>query len=500
MRENLADIEKNALKWLKSQLKKNNLVFLKSSIDDSIYRYLTNKSLMASLNKQYCFLKTEYESDKQAFMANLWVILFQFLNLSFDNEWYLIGEYAYKLNLENFSLTNQQISIQTKKKSNRSIKILSDIEIIAIYDKDFDGKPIVEKKFLETSYYLPRTEYLVIQASLNDYKVYKDELVSFIQSSERDEDYIKQYFMNNNNPVLLARLIGALRQLEDFSLRIDLEEIAKLSGSKVSVTNPFEDFQVLSSIERPAYLNRFQISMDKAIKALSKLKLPRRLAKKVTAKDIDGIITDDAYHSLTIEGYTVTKALISYLAENDENTAEQFPQDLRNQLAAKGFMNVLTYIKKLISSSFSINERLVARLFEELWKPSMSADIVSPTDIYRKHMVTIRGALHVPPAYEKVPYLIDELFEKTKEIENGFCLAIFLHFFYVGVHPHSDGNGRISRFLMNLAFINDKYKWLTIPSYERKNYFSALEKSQVEDDISYFAEFILDTYKKDLDL
>ena len=91
---------------------------------------------------------------------------------------------------------------------------------------------------------------------------------------------------------------------------------------------------------------------------------------------------------------------------------------------------------------------------------------------------------------------MDTLFDYLKQIENGFERAIFLHYFYVWIHPHSDGNGRISRFLMNIALVQGKYRWLTIPSEDRKKYFAALERSQLEDDISYFAEYILEKYKE----
>jgi hypothetical protein len=496
----IEQIEKNALKWLKSQVRRSQLVFEKSSIDKDIYNYLVNKSLLASLNKQYCFVKKELESDLQSFLDNHWLIIIQFLNLAFNEGWYFIGDYAYKLNLDNYILVAKQITISTKKKSNRSIKILADFEILATYDKDYDEKPLEKKKFMEEAFLLPKPEYLMIQAGLGDYITHKDELVAFMKSSERDEAFIVKYFSENSNPVLLARLIGALRQIEDFSLRIELEEVLKMSGVKITIPNPFEEVQMLHTIERPAYLNRFQISMDKALTYLSSLDFPRRLKSGFDEKDLDSITTDDAYHSLTIEGYTVTKALLDYLGDGNDNPQERFPEDLRNQLAAKGFMNVMSYIKKLIKANYEVNERLVAKLYEELWRPSISANLMAPQDIYRKHMVTIRGAQHVPPNHEKLPYLISELFEMVKKIDNGFAKAIFLHFFYVTVHPHSDGNGRISRFLMNLALIQDKYKWLTIPNFERKNYFSALEESQVKDDISFFANFILDLYKKDVDL
>jgi hypothetical protein len=48
---------------------------------------------------------------------------------------------------------------------------------------------------------------------------------------------------------------------------------------------------------------------------------------------------------------------------------------------------------------------------------------------------------------------------------------------------------------MNIAFINDSYNWLTIKSERRNDYFKALERSQLEDDIGYFTEFIISGIK-----
>lgn len=496
----IEDIEKKALKWLKKQVSKSQLVFKKSSLDKDTYNYLINKSLLANLNKQYCFVKKALESDLQAFLDNHWLIIIQFLDIAFDKEWYFIGNYAYKLNLENYILFDKQITISTKKKSNRIIKLLGDLEVLATYDKDFKSRALVKKEFMDLEFQVPKPEYLIIQAGLNDYIHHKDELVAFMKSSERDEAFIVNYFKENSNPVLLARLIGALRQVEDFSLKIELEELLKSSGVKITIPNPFQEVRLLHTIERPAYLNRFQLSMDKAVECLSKLKLPKKLKSQFSIKNLESITTDDAYHSLTIEGYTVTKALLDYLAEGNENSQEYFAEDLRNQLAAKGFMNVINYIKKLLDSRYEVNERLVAKLYEELWKPSISVNLMAPQDIYRKHMVTIRGAQHLPPHHDKLPYLLSELFDTVKHIDDGFMKGIFLHFFYVTIHPHSDGNGRISRFLMNLSFVQDNYRWLTIPNFERPKYFQSLEESQIKDDISYFAEFITKLYNSELEL
>lgn len=488
------EIEKVAKLWLKKQLDAEQFVFKKNDVDRSIYLYLEQKLLVAELNNQYIFIKVEHEFSINAFQNNLWILVLQFLNLAFEEGWYFTGYYAYQFAVENFSNREKQITIATKKKSNTIIELPADIKIVASYDADFNEKPLISKKFFSIEFKELQQEFLVIKSTENEYRSYQDEIISILKSNNRDEEFVLKYFQKNSQPVLLARLIGALREINDFGLRIELEKQLKLANVKISIKNPFGVVTLVESRERPAYLNRFELSMQKAIEYLANLNKPRRLTKKIGAKDLEKIIVNDTYHSLTIEGYTVTKALIEYLKTEDTG-GEGFPEDLRNQLAAKGFMNALAYIKELNKSKYIINEQIASKLFEELWKPSINAGSINTKfDIYRKHMVAIKGAQYVPPSHEKVPYMIDEVFDYARKITNGFELAIFLHYFYVGVHPHADGNGRISRFLMNLALIQDKYHWLTIPSEDRKNYFGALERSQLEDDISYFAEYIISQY------
>ncbi len=496
MARKIIEIEQEAKAWLKNQLKHEQFVFAKSDLDRSIYLYLEQKQLLAELNKQYVFIKSDSEFAIDAFKNNLWILLLQFLNLAFDEAWYFNGYYAYQFAVENFSNKESQITVLTRNKSNTMIELPADIKIIATYDKDYDDKPLQVKKFFNVKYYELKPELLIIKSTENEYRTYKNEIVALLKSNTRDEEFILKYFQNHSQPVLLARLIGALKALDDFGLRIELEKQLKLSEAKVSIKNPFGEVTLSESRERPVYLNRLELSMQKAIDTLANISKPKRLSKKLGIKDLEKIVTEDTYHSLTIEGYTVTRALIEYLKDESHTVQdEKFATDLKNQLAAKGFMNALAYIKELNKQTYTITEQVSSKLFQELWKPSVNANLIkSNLDIYRKHMVAIKGAQYVPPSHDKVPFMIDEVFDYARKITNGFELGIFLHFFYVGVHPHSDGNGRISRFLLNLAFIQDKYKWLTIPSEDRKNYFAALERSQLEDDINYFAEYIRSKY------
>jgi Fic family protein len=53
-----------------------------------------------------------------------------------------------------------------------------------------------------------------------------------------------------------------------------------------------------------------------------------------------------------------------------------------------------------------------------------------------------------------------------------------------------DGNGRISRFLMNAMLASGGYPWTIIPVEQRNEYLTALEKASVDQDISEFTKFL----------
>jgi Fic family protein len=55
-----------------------------------------------------------------------------------------------------------------------------------------------------------------------------------------------------------------------------------------------------------------------------------------------------------------------------------------------------------------------------------------------------------------------------------------------------DGNGRLSRLLMNLVLGTGGVVWTTIRAEERDRYFAALEKAHIQEDYAPFAEFVRD--------
>ena len=72
-----------------------------------------------------------------------------------------------------------------------------------------------------------------------------------------------------------------------------------------------------------------------------------------------------------------------------------------------------------------------------------------------------------------------------------------MHLKFVTIHPFSDGNGRISRLMMNFILNKNKYPMLNISYKNRDSYYTALERSQVNKNDNIFLNWFIKRYLKD---
>lgn len=68
--------------------------------------------------------------------------------------------------------------------------------------------------------------------------------------------------------------------------------------------------------------------------------------------------------------------------------------------------------------------------------------------------------------------------------------ASLLHAKFVNIHPFADGNGRISRLLMNFELMKSKFLPITIEKDDRFRYYEVLDISGTEWDYEPFTTFI----------
>ena len=208
---------------------------------------------------------------------------------------------------------------------------------------------------------------------------------------------------------------------------------------------------------------------------------------------------DDAYHSLSIEGYRVTSDLIERVRSgtwNPEAVADD--QGQRNALAARGYWQAFQAVRASIDevlrgADASAAFRLVhGRWHFEMFQPLVAAGLYGAGELagYRNRGVFLRGSRHVPPRLEVVADSMETLFELLEQERELAVRAVLGHWLFGYIHPYPDGNGRLARFLMNMMLASGGYPWTTIRVEDRPPYMAALEAASVDRDIVPFAEFV----------
>jgi len=225
-------------------------------------------------------------------------------------------------------------------------------------------------------------------------------------------------------------------------------------------------------------------------------------------KQVQENYTSDAYHSLSIEGYRVTRELIEKVAKGGWDPKQNEEDKQQNDaMAARGYYQAFQVVKNSIRSiledqnSGEVVDNDHGNWYRELFAPSVAAGLAKASDLagYRNGPVHIKGAMHTPPRHEAVRDTMPVLFDLLKEEPEASVRVILGHFIFVYIHPYFDGNGRMARFLMNVMLASGNYPWTVIKLDTREQYMSALEKASVDGDIADFAKFIGEQVRNTMD-
>jgi Fic family protein len=214
---------------------------------------------------------------------------------------------------------------------------------------------------------------------------------------------------------------------------------------------------------------------------------------------VEEIYKSDAYHSLSIEGYSVSPKLIDRVRQGNWDP-EHHEDDKRNRdaLAARGYYQAFQLVKEAVEKVIAgKNPGAIARTahkewYRELFQPCVVAGLIEPGALagYRNIPVYLRTSRYVPPRWESVREAMPVLFDLLeKETEPG-VRAVLGHWLFGYIHPYPDGNGRMARFMMNVMLASGGYPWTVIRVRDRNAYLAALDSASIDLDIKPFTDFI----------
>lgn len=190
--------------------------------------------------------------------------------------------------------------------------------------------------------------------------------------------------------------------------------------------------------------------------------------------------------SLAIEGNTLTTDQITAILEGKPVIAPiNEVQEVRNAIKAYQMLDEL--------NPNSINDLLKAHL-------AMEGGLIDDAGHFRRQGVGVASGeeiIHYAPPAERVPHLIQELFDWLNETEeHPLIKSCVFHYEFEFIHPFSDGNGRTGRLWQTLILSKWRSIFKNLPIENivykyRKEYYHAIAISGGENGCTPFIEFIL---------
>ena len=216
----------------------------------------------------------------------------------------------------------------------------------------------------------------------------------------------------------------------------------------------------------------------------------RTIPKSVREKELQNFATKFTYDTQRIEGSTLTLRETADLLERGITPKSKPLRDIKEAEAHRDLFYEILIPGKDISYQIVLDWHW--KLFH-----ITKADIAGKI---RKYQVTISGSKFMPPSpVEVYPMLMDffRWYNKNKNKLHPVELAAIAHLKFVTIHPFGDGNGRISRLIMNFILNRKKYPMFDIPYKGRNSYYNALERSQMKGDDRTFVQWFVKRYIKE---
>jgi hypothetical protein len=503
--EKLAD----SLEALSKLQEKEGIVAIKASEISRTHkeRLIKNGFLIEATKGWYISSNpNEKAGDSTSWYTSYWQFCSRYLEENYANEYCVSAEQSILLHSGNNSVPDQLI-IRTVKVRNSLISLLHNTSLFILTSPlPNTVDTIVEKgiRMMTLPSALISCSPLMFVKNPIDMRIV---LAKFTDSSE-----ILGKLLDGSHSVIAGRLAGAFRNIGQSRIADDIIKGMTAADFKVREIDPFKNEPpvTVSLKSSSPYTNRIKLMWYEMREIVLKHfpngpGLPDDHQKYL--KSVDEIYVTDAYHSLSIERYSVSAELIEKVRSgNWDSQNNEEDKKHRDAMAARGYwlatLTVKESIKKILDG---INSGIIADhdhgdWYRELFAPSVISGLLKPSDLagYRTNQVYISQSRHAPMNKDAVRDAMPTLFELLEKEENPGVRAVLGHFIFVYIHPYMDGNGRMARFLMNIMLASGGYPWTVIPVEERETYMSSIEKASVNGEIEPFVLYLTRLVKESL--
>jgi fido (protein-threonine AMPylation protein) len=437
--------------------------------------------------------------DSTPWYASFWEFCARYCDERFGDQWYLSAEQSLWLHGEK-TVIPEQVVVNSPKGTNHTINLLFGT---SLYDLKVPDMPPAPNVVMRDGLRLmsPAASLVGVGETFFARNPVESQVVL---ASLADASDLLRLLLDGGNSTKAGYLAGAFRRIGGARLADEIVRSMKRAGYDVRESDPFEASQAFGR-PRPGaapIVSRlemmWQATRETIIKNFPKAPgVPKDSGAYL--QNVDEIYQSDAYHSLSIEGYSVTPDLIENVRQGEWNP-DRNERDRRDRdaLAARGYWQAFKVVKESVSKVLGgENPGALARAehkdwYAELFQPCVTAGLLRAGDLagYRNNAVYLRTSRYAPPRWEAVRDAMPAFFDLLEKETEPSVRAVLGHWLFGYIHPYPDGNGRMARFLMNVMLAAGGYPWTVIRVRDRNAYLSALDRASIDMDIKPFTTLI----------
>jgi hypothetical protein len=432
--------------------------------------------------------------------AAYWSFLSQYLESRFGDDYCLAPEPSIKRHV-GADLVPRQIIVIVRENISQNVRLCFDTSVYIYHTKD----SFPEDRVKQDGLWLMDLPAALCRVPETFFKIDPTDAEIALRMV-RDPSRLLRILLPGGNTVIAGRLAGAYIYLGEPQIAQQIKETMEAAGHRIrSATNPFDRQEPYLTARmrivspHAARIQSLWAAMRQSVQAEFPIIAGRHIDAAHYLAEVEERYAEDAYNSLSIEGYRVSAELIERVRRGDWNPrSSDADKTEANALAARGYYQAFQSVKNTIGKILNgaelvgIVKREYQGWYREMFMPAVNAGILKVDQLagYRNCPVYLRGSRYVPPSANAVPDCMEAFLDLLAQETDAAVRAVLGHFIFVYIHPYSDGNGRMGRFLMNALFASGGYPWTVIRQARRDQYLSALEEASTNQDIAPFARFV----------
>ena len=327
----------------------------------------------------------ETRGESTAWYACFWSFCASYLDERFGEDWCLSPEQSLTLYAGQRSVP-KQLLVRATKANNNLVQLLYGTSILDIQA----SLPETEDLFRVEGLNLFSLESALIAASPSYFRLSPTDARAALSMVKHSSEILSR-LLEGEHSSIAGRLAGAFRNIGRQRIADDILASMKAAGYQVRESDPFTDSSplIFESRETSPHVNRikllWQSMRESVIEHFPEAPgLPRAL--KAYLKQVDDAYTTDAYNSLSIEGYQVTKELIQRVRSGRWNPDDnEIDRAHRDAMAARGYWQCFQAVHDSVEAVLrrlnagEVADRDHGNWYRELFTPSVNAGLLHPS-------------------------------------------------------------------------------------------------------------------------